>query len=103
MFRDYRLAPLPGEQEIEFSIDFDTGEVRGRDSQRVRGLCRLARLDGYASVHPHPQSIVVTDPLHNITELAAILGDQWQLDGDLKAAYPQLDGGDPEDPPGTIY
>ena len=47
---------------IEFSIDFDTGEIRGRDAHFLTQVLRSVQLAGGTPVEPSPATWVVTDP-----------------------------------------
>ena len=92
MFRDYKLQPKRKRgHPIEFSIDFDTGEIRGRDAHFLTQVLRAVQLGGGTPIEPSPATWVVTDPLHNKTEFAAAIGFEWILDDDLEAAYPVIE------------
>ena len=92
MFRDYKLQPKRKRgHPIEFSIDFDTGEIRGRDAHFLTQVLRSVQLGGETPIEPSPATWVVTDPLHNKTEFAAAVGFEWILDDDLEAAYPVIE------------
>jgi len=85
---------------IDFDIDFETGDVGGRDAAHVVSLCEAAMAEGYVVGHPYPTSYDITNPFINIQELAVVLGQHWQLDGKLIDAYPKVesDEGSPEIP-----
>ena len=92
MFHDYVLQPKrPRWHPIEFSIDFDTGAIRGRDAHFLTQVLRSVSLAGLTPIDPAPASWPIVDPLHNKTEFAACIGFEWILDDDLEAAYPVIE------------
>ena len=92
MFRDYLLQPKrPRWHPIEFSINFDTGEIRGRDALYIIDTLKMIQRSGSTSIEPSPATWTITDPLHNKTEFAACIGFKWILDDDLEAAYPVIE------------
>lgn len=80
---------------LDFSWDDETGEVRGRDADRVKAMAEEALRYGTISCHPIPSCIDATDPLRNRTEFAALLGYAWNLPPDLVAAYPVIEDSEP--------
>ena len=92
MFRDYLLQPKrPRWRPIEFSINFDTGEIRGRDALYILATLKNIQMGGETPIEPSPATWIITDPLHNKTEFAACIGFKWILDDDLEAAYPVIE------------
>jgi len=95
MYRKHTLKPSVWHaEELEFELDTDLGILRGRDAERVQELVDLVLVSGSVSIHPLPATYDVKDPLHNLTEMAAILGYRWHLDDELQAAYPKIQEGD---------
>jgi hypothetical protein len=89
MFRRYILQPVKVHDEVlDFEWDPDSGELAGRDAEIVRNMCRHALRAGYIHGHPYPTAFDITNPLHMSAEMAVVLGQFWQLDGDLGEAYP---------------
>ena len=80
----------PRWRPIEFSIDFETGEIRGRDALYILATLQNVQMGGETPSEPNPAPGVITDPLHNKTEFAACIGFKWILDDDLEAAYPVI-------------
>lgn len=94
MFRKLKLTPLSSHNSIiEFEWDSDLGEVRGKDADQVLTMIKYALYSGEVSIDPMPSTIEVHAPLTTIPEMAAILGQLYQLPDDLQAAIPKL----PED------
>jgi hypothetical protein len=88
----FLLVPLgSADIPIDFFIDFETGDVGGRDAARVVSLCEASMEDGYVVGHPYPTSYDITNPFINIQELALVLGQYWRLDGKLIDAYPKFE------------
>ncbi len=88
----FQLEPLSSSDiPLEFDVDFETGDVGGRDAVRVVSLCEAAMEDGYVVGHPYPTSYDITNPFINIQELAVVLGQHWKLDGKLIDAYPKVE------------
>ena len=88
----FQLVPLSSADiPIDFDIDFETGEVGGKDATHVVRLCEAAIADGYVVGHPYPTSYDITNPFLKIPELAVVLGQFWRLDGELIDAYPKVE------------
>ena len=88
----FQLVPLSSADiPLDFDIDFETGDVGGRDAASVVGLCEVAMKDGFVVGHPYPTSFDITNPFINIQELAVVLGQYWRLDGKLIDAYPKVE------------
>lgn len=95
MFRSYTLQPAVWHQQpLEFEWDSASGSVRGRDADRVREMASSAITAGHIVGHPYPTSYPITDPLRNLSDMAALLGNDWQLSDDLADAYPHIDDDD---------
>ncbi len=90
MFRKYTLQPAAWHQKpLEFEWDAESGEVRGRDADKVLGLVVSAVKEGCVVGHPQPTNHEISDPLHNTGEMAVLLGNDWILADDLASAYPK--------------
>jgi hypothetical protein len=88
----FQLVPLSSSDiPVDFDIDFETGDVGGRDAERVVRLCEAAMMDGFIVGHPYPTSYDITNPFIDIQELAVVLGQFWRLDGGLIDAYPKAE------------
>lgn len=88
----FQLVPLSSSDiSVDFDIDFETGDVGGRDAERVVSLCEAAMIDGFIVGHPYPTSYDITNPFIDIQELAVVLGQFWRLDGELIDAYPKVE------------
>ncbi len=91
MFRSYSLQPVTAHDgPLDFEWDPETGELRGRNAALVASICRQAIKEGWVTGHPYPTEHVITDPQRHPSEMAVVLGQYWQLEGDLKAAYPTV-------------
>lgn len=94
MFRSYKLIPAVWHKEaLEFEWDQERGELRGKSADQIQTLIASAINSGDAIGHPYPTSFPISNPLHNIGEMAVILGTYWKLSPDLLEAYPEI----PED------
>lgn len=88
----FQLVPFrSADTPLDFDIDFETGDVGGRDATRVVSLCEEAIAYGYVVGHPYPTSYDITNPFINIQELSVVLGQYWRLDGKLIDAYPKAE------------
>lgn len=91
----FKLVPFSSADiPLDFDIDFETGDIGGRDAARVVSLCETAMVDGYVVGHPYPTSYDITNPFLKIPELAVVLGQFWRLDGKLIDAYPKIESED---------
>jgi hypothetical protein len=89
MFRKYTLQPAIWHRKpLEFEWDAESGQVRGPDSSTVLHLVSIAVKNGGLTGHPYPTEFTITDPLHNISEMAVVFGNDWLLSPDLAKAYP---------------
>lgn len=102
---EWRLEPLRSGKPLHIVWDPETGEIDGEGASVVRELLTNYMEHGLVSIHPWPSSIEVTDPFHNMTELAAVLGNDWKLAPELIAAYPKIDPGPTTQPgfPDMVY
>lgn len=101
MFRKYTLQPAVWHQRpLDFEWDAESGEIRGPSADQVRGMVMAAVEEGVVVGHPYPTGYEIVDPLHNIFEMAVLLGQQWILTGDMAEAYPKI--ADDEGPPVLI-
>ena len=70
-----RAEPFdPRDPVLEFAWDPQTGEISGPAAAWMRERIRMALDCGEIAAHPLPWGIPVTDPLHSLTEMAAIVG-----------------------------
>lgn len=89
MFRKYILKPAVWHRkQLEFEWDPESGEVRGPGADLVTSMAASAVKEGSVTGHPYPTSYDITDPLHNISEMAVLLGQDWMLSEYLASAYP---------------
>lgn len=89
MFRSYTLQPATAhDKPLEFDWNPETGEIRGKSADLVSAMCRQATKEGWVTGHPYPTEHAITDPLRKPEEMAVVLGQYWQLEGELQAAYP---------------
>ena len=99
MFRKYLLEPFDRrDRPLEFAWDQETGSLRGKDAERVHEMTQNALATGSIVSHPFPTSYDIRDPLHNISEMAVLLGQFWRLPEDLAAAHPVI-----EEEPFAVY
>jgi hypothetical protein len=100
MYKKYKLeSAMPGDPPLHFEWDIETGDIRGPGAPLVQREVSRALAQGNVAGMPFPTVFAIGDPLHNLSEMAAILGNFWLLDGELKAAYPRA--GDVDDAPGS--
>lgn len=97
MRRRLNLQPLSRGEALNFEWNPQTGELAGRDADRVRALAREAVAIGFTQLHPAPATYTITDPLRDPVQLAALLGWLWRLPDDLQRLYPH-----PEPAPETV-
>jgi len=91
MSRSYTLQPATAhDQPLEFEWNQETGELRGKSTDVVAGMCRQAIREGWITGHPYPTDYEITDPLRHPAEMAVVLGQYWRLEEVLQAAYPQV-------------
>lgn len=89
MFRNYHLQPISKQgSPITFEWNLKTGGVRGPSAALVIEMAKKARRVGEIIGRPYPTPHVITDPLRDLSELAVVLGNSWQLSPDLADAYP---------------
>lgn len=90
MYQDYELEPAVwNEKPLSFSWDPETGDLQGRDADRVRELAIHYQKQGEINSHPHPTTYDILDPLHTPSEMAVILGHFWRLPSELAAHLPR--------------
>lgn len=93
MFRSYHLQPITTHgRPIAFEWNPKTGGVRGPSAALVIEMARQARRAGEVVGHPQPTVHLITDPLRHPSELAVVLGNDWQLPQDLADVYPLSEG-----------
>lgn len=89
MLRKYFLeAAVWHETPLEFEWDEETGELCGRDAERVGELVAKIAAMGEIVSHPYPTTYEIRDPLRSRREMAVILGAFWRLPADLANEYP---------------
>lgn len=89
MFRNYALkSAVWHKPDIEFEWDPETRSVRGRDANMVIDVALVAKRQGDVVSHPYPTVYETRDPLRNPGEMAAVLGQYWQLTPDLSSELP---------------
>lgn len=107
MFRKFNLHRLSKNAPmLSFEWDSETGVLRGEGAENVRTWCQHAVDSGGVTGHPLPTFHAVTDPLHDIRQMAVVIGQLCHLSGELEQAYPRIkdDLPAPDDfPPGTIF
>lgn len=79
----------PLERPLVFTWDSDAGEVSGPDAAAVRSAAAAGSIDA----HPLPWAWTFSaEPLKSFTDMAAIVGLDWQLPPELIEHYPQYEG-----------
>lgn len=79
----------PLARSLVFTWDSDAGEVSGPDAEEVRSMAEW----GAVSAHPLPWAWTFgQEPLKSFTDMAAIVGLDWQLPPELVDHYPQYEG-----------
>jgi hypothetical protein len=84
MYRKLQLkSSVWHKQDLEFEWDPAARSVRGRDAQLVLEAVADAVKAGEVVSHPIPTTYQITNPLQHAREMAAVLGQYWQLPQDL--------------------
>lgn len=81
-------------------VDWDAGDVTGRDADLVRDMASTAQAAGAVDIEPHPNSYPITEPLRDPAQLAACLARAGvELLGNWAKRVPvgELDDGEPSD------
>lgn len=88
-------------------LDWDpvNGELSGAMAEQVASDVRSIVAAGGMQTHPYPTFFPIRDPLHNLTEMAVVLGtDYWRCPPELLPYWPKLpEDHSPELPPGGCY
>lgn len=81
-----------------------TGALSGEMAEIIASKVRRIVADGGMESHPVPTFYPIKDPLHNLSEMAIVLGDRWRCPPELIPHLPGLpDDHSPELPPGGVY
>lgn len=89
MYRKLNLKSMVWHKpDIEIEWNPATGVLRGRDAPSVRVLIGMAMKAGEVVTHPMPTSYDIHDPLHELRDMALVLGQYWELPPDLAAELP---------------
>lgn len=103
MFKKYMLkSAVWHKPDIAFEWNPKTRSVRGKDANIVLDMALAAKQQGSIVSHPHPTSYETTDPLRNPAEMAAVLGQYWQLSDDLAATLPIYPDNDTKNTDGVL-
>lgn len=98
MYLDLELHPIgAGNRTLVFQWEPESGDVRGRDADRVLAIAAQAVLDELVTGLPYPTPHAIRDPLHSLAEMAVILGNDWRLPPVLAEAYPVVTDDTPPD------
>ncbi len=104
MFQKFKLEPAVWHQQpLEFEWNVESGELRGRDADKVRALVEAAVKEGSIVGHPYPTSYDIADPLRKLSEMAVLLGQEWHLPDELSSAYPFRHDDDEDSSSGMIH
>jgi hypothetical protein len=90
MHHRFALSPLARGffPSLEFEIDLESGDLRGRDAEYVSDLLAEAAAAGQWISHPWPTVYDLQAPRHSLRELSIVLGAHWQLPVELARAHP---------------
>lgn len=99
------LTDLRGDYRGWVEWEPATGELSGPLAASIRQDASWALSARKISTHPHPSGIPATDPLRNLTEFAALIGQSYRLPPELEPHYPVIeDDWDEADlPPGLVF
>jgi len=98
------LENFKGEREGWVQWDPGSGALSGPMAERVQARIDDAVTAGFAATHPYPGSFPVSDPLHERREMAAVLGEAWQIPDELADDYPATPDVDPDTlPAGAVF
>lgn len=87
---EWHLESIALEEPLHLIWDTETGALSGSGAARVQQMIEMHLAVGSVPTHPCPSSIDIADPLHNMTEMAAILGNEWKLPKVLRSRYPKI-------------
>jgi len=94
------LGAGPG---LQFDWDPDTGTLSGRDAVFMQLAISHAVAEGSVTSHPWPTRYPVHDPLHRPADMALVLSQFCQLDGEWAQVFPhQGKAADGETDEGTV-
>lgn len=99
-----RLYRLDGTLEGTLNWDPATGELSGELAEAIARKVRSIVAYGGMDSHPYPTFYPIKDPLHNLSEMAVVLGTRWRCPPELVPHWPELppDLSD-ELPPDVVY
>jgi hypothetical protein len=89
-------SKLTKARALSFSWDDETGALAGRDAKIVGDFIANAERQRFVPIEPHPQGYRIGQAPYSATDLAAILGQWYELPPILEAARPigENDGDD---------
>jgi hypothetical protein len=89
MRRTLALKPLRNAPALSFEWDDETGAISGRDATLVGEIVASAERFRFVAIEPHPSSHRLSAaPLRSAADLAAILGQWYELPDWLEAVRP---------------
>jgi hypothetical protein len=88
----YKYLEWSQDYSLVFDWDDETGEVTGRDAERILAAFRR----GYTDAHPIPSVWQLTST-RNKTDMAAVVGFDNDLPDVLKDHYPKIEDDWPEE------
>lgn len=97
------LVNLRGEADGWVDWNPDSGTLCGPLAQRLADRIEGARAAGFAVTHPYPGAVPVSDPLHSRREMAAVIGEVWQVPAELAGDYPHTPDPDDAGLPGIVF
>jgi hypothetical protein len=84
---------------LSFEFDDETGALAGRDAKIVGDFIANAERQRFVPIEPHPQGYRIGPAPHSAADLAAILGQWYDLPEWLDAIRPR---GESDDETGVI-
>jgi hypothetical protein len=93
MKRALTLKPLRTMPVLSFEWDDETGALAGHDAKIVGDFIECAERARFVPIDPPPQGYRIGPAPHSATDLAAILGQWYELPDWLEAVRPR---GEPE-------
>jgi hypothetical protein len=96
-----RLILLPrfaSDRPVALEWDSEAGTFSGPDADVIaERVDMLARLGGAPLAHPPCSAVAISDPRHDIGDLAACLDERWILPDELASKIPPVDYGGSSD------
>ena len=77
MIHDLNLPTISTGRGLHIQWDSNAGTVTGRDADRVLSHIAYAIKEGGVTTHPYPTGYSISDPLHNMAEMAAVLSSMF--------------------------